>query len=86
MAFFLSLSSLGTLTIKLDTNGGTTQKNAQKQNKLRDRMRSLVTIGLNYFPLSTQEELQRFYSLQFNTDSSLPYSEDSWTAVGRLLL
>jgi len=56
-----SRENLGTLTIKLDTNGGTTQKNAQKQNKLRDRMRSLVTIGLNYFPLSTQEELQRFY-------------------------
>ena len=49
------------MTIKVAAIGVTTQKNAQKQNKLRERMRSHATIGLNYFPLSTQEELQMFF-------------------------
>ncbi|XP_020622142.1 uncharacterized protein LOC110059758 isoform X3 [Orbicella faveolata] len=46
-----SRETLGTLTIKLDTTGG---------NKLRDRMKRHATIGLDCFPLSTLEELQRF--------------------------
>jgi len=67
-----SLLSLGTLTIKLATTGVTTQRNVQKQNKLQDRMRSHAAIGLNYFPLSTQEDLQRFcYYLREHLDAEI---------------
>ena len=60
LSLFFFFLSLGTLDIKIDTTGGTSPKNAQKHDELRDRMRSHATIALKYFPLTAQEELQDF--------------------------
>jgi len=70
-SFFLSLSSLGTIPIKVATTGVTTKKTAQKQNRQQDRLRRYATIEVENFPVTTQKQLQNFcshLSLKFNVE------------------
>lgn len=46
--------------MKVATAGVTTQNTAQKQNELEERMASFATLGLELFPLTTEQNLHRF--------------------------
>jgi len=60
LSFFLSLLSLATMPLKVDTAGVTTKQNEQEQNSLLERITSFATLGVELFPLSEDESLKTF--------------------------
>ena len=55
------------MKIKVTTSGVTTKQNEQEQNSLLERITSFATLGLELFPLSEDESLERFCYYLANT-------------------
>jgi len=57
--------------IKVTTSGVTTKQNEQEQKSLLERITSFATLGLELFPLSEDESLEKFYHYLVKTRNIL---------------